>query len=80
MGIARLGDARLWDARLWEMPAYKMSAYRPETTPAAPPQQQTSGGAQEAQGADTGVGTGAGAANDTRKNSRARKPNGVIEV
>ena len=47
---------------------------RPETTPAAAPQQQASGGAQEAQGADTGVGTGAGAANDTRKSDRARKP------
>ena len=47
---------------------------RPETTPAAPPQQQASGGSQEAQGADTGAGTGAGAANNTRKSSRARKP------
>ena len=32
---------------------------RPETTPAAPPQ-QASGGSQEAQGADTDAGTGAG--------------------
>jgi len=43
---------------------------RPETTSAAPPQQETSGGSQEAQEADTG----AGAANNTRKSSRARKP------
>ena len=41
----------------------------PETTPAAP-QQQASGGVQEAQGANTG----AGAVNDTRKSGRARKP------
>ena len=40
---------------------------RPETTPAAPLQQQASGGAQEAQGADTGAGIGVGAANDTCK-------------
>jgi hypothetical protein len=52
----------------------------PETTPAAPPQQRASGGAQEAQGADTGAGTGAGAANDTRKSGRARKPTQHIEV
>jgi hypothetical protein len=41
---------------------------RPETTPAAPQQQ--------AQGTDTGAGTGtcAGAANNTRKSGRARKP------
>jgi hypothetical protein len=45
----------------------------PETTPAAP-QQQASGGAQEAQGADTGAGTGADAVNDTRKSGRVRKP------
>jgi len=45
----------------------------PETTPAAP-QQQASAGAQEAQRADTRAGTGTGAANDTRKNGRARKP------
>ena len=44
---------------------------RPETTL---PQQQASGGVQEAQEADTGVSTGAGAANDTRKSNRARKP------
>jgi len=44
---------------------------RPETsTSAAPPQQETSGGSQEAQEADTGT----GAANNTRKSSRARKP------
>jgi hypothetical protein len=46
----------------------------PETTPAAPPQQEASGGSQEAQGADIGAGTGGGAANDTRESSRARKP------
>ena len=45
----------------------------PETTPAAP-QQQASAGAQEAQRTDTGADTGAGAANDTRKSGRARKP------
>jgi hypothetical protein len=49
---------------------------RSETTPAAPPQQQASGDAQEAQEADTGAGTGAGAANNTRKSGRARKPRG----
>jgi len=39
-------------------------------------------GFPEAQEADTGAGagTGAGAANNTRKSSRARKPNGVIEM
>jgi hypothetical protein len=49
---------------------------RPETTPVAPPQQQASGDAQEAQEADTGTGAGtdAGAANNTRKSGRARKP------
>jgi hypothetical protein len=47
---------------------------KPETTPAAPPQQQASGCAQEAQEADTGAGTGAGAANDTRKSNMTRKP------
>ena len=46
----------------------------PETTPAAPLQQQASGVSQEAHGADTGAGTGAGAANNTRKSGRARKP------
>jgi hypothetical protein len=46
----------------------------PETTPAAPPQQDASGGSQEAQGADISAGTGAGAANNTRKSSRAWKP------
>ena len=46
----------------------------PKTTPAAPPQQEASWGSQEAQGADIGAGTGAGAANNTRKSSRARKP------
>ena len=46
----------------------------PETTPAAPPQQEASWGSQDAQGADIGAGTGAGAANNTRKSSRARKP------
>jgi hypothetical protein len=35
---------------------------------------------QEAQGADTGAGTGAGAVNDTRKSGRAASPNGIIEV
>jgi hypothetical protein len=45
-----------------------------ETTPAAPPQQEASGVSQEAQGADIGAGTGAGAANNTRKSSRAQKP------
>ena len=39
----------------------------PETTPAAPPQ-------QEAQGPDIGAGIDAGAGNNTRKSSRARKP------
>src|SRR5271163_912274 len=49
---------------------------RPETTSAAPPQQEASGGSQEAQEAETGAdaGTGAGAADNTRKSSRARKP------
>jgi hypothetical protein len=45
-----------------------------------PPQQQASGDAQEAQEADTGAGTGAGAANNTRKSGRPGNPNGVIEM
>jgi hypothetical protein len=40
---------------------------RPETTSAAPLQQQASGDAQEAQAADTGAGTGAGAGNNTQE-------------
>ena len=54
--------------------------------PPTAPQQQASGSAQEAQGADTGAGTGAGAVNDTRKSGRVRKPkrynwsaNGTLE-
>ena len=43
---------------------------RPEATSAAPLQQETSGGSQEAQEADTGAGT----ANNALKSSRARKP------
>jgi hypothetical protein len=55
--------------------------------PPAAPQQQASGGAQEAQGADTGAGadtdTDAGAVNDTHKSSRARKPKrhlGIVRI
>jgi hypothetical protein len=46
----------------------------PETTPAAPPQQEASEVSQGAQGADIGAGIGTGAGNNTRKSSRARKP------
>jgi hypothetical protein len=46
---------------------------RPETTSAAPPQQQASGDAQEAQEAQE-ADAGAGAGNNTRKSGRARKP------
>ena len=54
----------------------------PETTPAAP-QQQASGGVQEAQGTYTGTGINAGAVNDTRKSGRARKPKrrlGIVRI
>jgi hypothetical protein len=47
---------------------------KPETTPAALPQQEASGDSQKAQGVDISAGTGAGAANNTRKSRRARKP------
>jgi hypothetical protein len=43
----------------------------PETTPAAPPQQEASGDSQEAQEANIGADTGAGAANNTRKGLEA---------
>jgi hypothetical protein len=46
----------------------------PETTPTAPLQQEAQGGSQEAQGADIGTSIAAGAGNNTRKSSRARKP------
>ena len=46
----------------------------------ASPQQEASGGYQEAQGADIGAGIGAGAGNNARKSSRVRSLNGVIEV
>jgi hypothetical protein len=35
---------------------------------------------RRARGVNIGAGIGAGAANNTRKSGRARKPNGVIEV
>jgi hypothetical protein len=56
--------------------------------PPAAPQQQASGGAQEAQGADTGAGadtdtdtdTDTGAVNDTHKSGRARKPKRHLRI
>jgi hypothetical protein len=53
----QVSEAVPWDER----------PIKPETTPAASPQ-------QEAQGVDISAGTGAGAANNTHKSRRAWRP------